>query len=69
MGNKNDYFCCSAAETHPSAIYDIDSLVFRHLDFNKAETYKKLEKVAQEFTTSKPRFIQRKALQRNSCRW
>lgn len=52
MGNNNEYLCCHAAEHPPSAIYDIDTLVFRHLDFNKAETYKKLEKVAQEFAQS-----------------
>jgi hypothetical protein len=52
MGNKNDYLCCNAAEIPPSAYYDINGLVFRHLDFNKAATYKDLEKAATEFTDS-----------------
>lgn len=67
MGNKNDYLCCNAAEVLPSAIYDIDTLVFRHLDFNKAETYKKLEKVALEFTQSTSVLTQRRASPPNSC--
>jgi len=69
MGNKNDYLCCNAVDTHPSAVYDIDTLVFRHLDFNKAETYKKLEKVAQEFTKSNNPATQRKESRWSSCHW
>lgn len=46
MGNNQIPGCCNAVEVAPMAVYDVDSLVFRHLDFNKAETYKKLEKAA-----------------------
>jgi hypothetical protein len=42
MGNRNDLGCCNANDNAPTAIYDVESLQFKHLDFNKQETYKRL---------------------------